>query len=185
MVATSKVSRRMIFTAIAAVIVMVAFWRGNHLLGISCGVSYALMALALIWLLARSLSLREGISVFRVALALLFAASVGFCMAFPASVNWRVQYAIERHAIDRSTRSELVALFGSDPAFRSLSVSTEHFKLVCITVHGSLATRADFDRLRTRIGDDCPTVGECILHWDIVLSDSGVRIDEIEGRELS
>lgn len=180
MVATSKATRRIIFTTIATSIVVVAFWRGNQLLGIACGVSYVLIALALIWLLVRSSSFREGGSVFRLALALLFTASVGFCMTFPASINWRVQYAIKQHTIDRDAKRELVSLFGKDHAFGGLSVSSVQLKTLNIIIHGSIAERSDFDRLRTRIGDECPAVGKCILHWDIVLRDSGVRIDEVE-----
>ena len=183
MVANLKTSHRMIFTAVAAVIAMAAFWRGNQLLGVTCGVSYVLMTIALIWLLARSLSFREGGSVFRVAVALLLATSVGFCMTFPSSVNWRVQYAIEQHAIDRNAKRELATLFGTDHAFQGLSVSSVQLKLVNLSVHGSLATRADFDRLRSRISDECPTVGKNILLWDIALCDSGTRIEGVEKKQ--
>lgn len=171
------------FTVIAAVIGLIAYGYGNHLFGMTGGVVYAAVALALVWLLARSLRFREGVSVLRVVVVLLFTAAVGFWMAFPASIDWRVQHVIEQHAIDRDAKRELLTLFGTDPAFRGLSVSSVQLKRANLSVHGSLASRVDFDRLRLRISDECPAIGEWPLLWDIVLRDSGTRVEGIEERE--
>src|SRR4051812_44469664 len=98
---------------------------------------------------------------------------IGYAMAFPASLNPDVQVFIDKQATDRTARAELAAVFGSDPAFGGLSVSSIHLKVVNVTVQGSLATRVDLDRLQSRIVAECPTLGGRFLHWDVLLRDSG------------
>jgi hypothetical protein len=137
-----------------------AFLRGDHLLGPRCGVAYAMVAAGLLWLFARS-------SGWRSIVIAAVAVPVAVVMADPASFNPDVQHFIDKHATDRAVRKELAAVFGSDPAYRDLSVSTQHLKVVNFTIRGSVANRADLDRLRERVGSECPTVGGCVLHWDV------------------
>jgi hypothetical protein len=101
-------------------------------------------------------------------------------MAWPASVNPDVQQFIDLHATDRSSRAELAAVFGSDPAFHDLSTSSVQLKVINVTVQGSLGTHSDFDRLRSRIASECPALGMCNLHWEIALRDCGQRVDGLD-----
>jgi len=110
----------------------------------------------------------------------LFALPVGYAMAFPASVNPDVQVFIDKQATDRRARAELAAVFASDPAYRDLSVSSIHLKVVNVTVHGSLSTRADLQRLRSQIAPACRTVGVGFLHWDVSLRDTGERLSGLD-----
>lgn len=109
---------------------------------------------------------------FVVSLALL----ATFMMAYPAYFNPDIRYFIVKQATDRKVRAELAVVFASDPAFRDLSISSVHLKVVNISVQGSLRNRADLDRLRFRMIMECPALEDCSLGWDVTLRDSGQRI---------
>jgi hypothetical protein len=158
----------------------VAFLRGDHLLGFEYGVTYAFIAVGLLWFLARALVLPERPSLVGAAAVVVFALPVGFVMAFPASVNPDVQRFINKQADDRAARQELAAVFASDTAFRDLSVSTTHLKIVNVTVRGPLPGRPDLDRLRARIAGECRVLKRCPLHWDVTLRDSGQRVEGLD-----
>jgi hypothetical protein len=170
----------LLFVAAAVAGVVVAFLRGNYLLGIGCGILYAIIAIVLFWLFARSRTPAGSVSVVRVGLMAVLALPVGYVMAFPASVNPDVQVFIDLQATDRRARAELSAVFASDPSNRDLSVSSVHRKVVNLTIRGSLATRTDLDRLRDRLAAECPALGECVLHWDVTLRDTGQRVDGLD-----
>lgn len=167
---------RKIFAAAGIPVMVAAFLRGNHLLGLDCGVIYAAVALALLWLLARSRTSTGSVSLMRVAVVVALAVPVGYAMAFPASINPDVQVFIDKQATDRRARAELAAVFDSDQAFGDLSVSSVHLKIVNLTVRGALHTQTDLDLLRSRIAVECPTLGPCALHWEVTLRNSGQRL---------
>jgi hypothetical protein len=179
----SRPVERILFAVAGGALCAVAYARGNYLLGPRCGVTYAAVALGLLWLLAGSRTPAGKLSLVRIAWVTARALPAAFVMAWPASINPDVQHFINKWAVDRAARAELATVFASDPAYRDLSVSTVHLKVVNVTVRGSLDTRRDLDRLRAQIIRDCPTVDRCVLHWDVTLRDSGERIDETD-REL-
>ena len=160
--ATRPVARVLLGTAGVAMCIA-AFLRGNHLLGLWCGVIYVALTLGLLWLFTRSRTFMRAATLAALSLA------AGFVMAWPGSINSGVQIFIDKQAVDRTARAELAAVFASDPAYRDLSVSSAHLKVVNVTVQGALGTRADLDRLRSQIVSECPALGECILHWEVTL----------------
>jgi len=180
---TSPSNRRLQVVAIAVVGAVAISLRGNYLLGPAYGTLCAALMLALVWLLTRSLKADEGTSRVRVALVLLFATTVGLTLAFPASVNGDVKHLIKKHAIDRLAHKELLTVLKSDPSFRDLAVSSRQLKIVNVYLRGSVATRNDFDRLRSRISKECPTVRGCFLHWDVLLRDSQACVDDTDRPE--
>jgi hypothetical protein len=178
--AASRSIARALFAAAGVAAVVVAFVRGDYLLGLECGVVYAAIALALLWLLMRSRTPAGRVSVVRAGFVVAFALPVGYAMAFPASLNPDVQVFIDKQATDRKARAELAAVFASDPVYRDLSVSSVHLKVVNVTVRGSLGARPDLDRLRSRIAGECPAFGECFLHWEVSLRDTAQRVDGLD-----
>jgi hypothetical protein len=154
-------------------VVIGAFLRGEHLLGLSCGFAYSAVAMAFLWFLVRCQSDDGRISFVRAGVVLLVALPVASALAFPAAVNPDVQVFIDKQALDRLARKELAAVFASDAAFDSLSVSSEHLKAVNITVLGELKSDADLKRVRSRVEAECPTVSKTQLHWGIVLKEPG------------
>jgi hypothetical protein len=162
---------RSIFIAIASVAtIFAAFLRGNYLLGVGAGIAYMFVVLGLILLVASARS-RRMVSVYLV-LALI-AISI---LANPAWFNHDLQHFINDQATDRNVRADLYRLFDSDPAFQQLSVSTLHLKVVNFTIHGTLPTKSDFDRLRKLLENENLVPGP--LHWNIYICDTG---DYIEG----
>ncbi len=163
--------------ALAAALAPVAFLRGDYLLGFGYGVTYALVAVGLVWFLARCLVLPDRPSPVGAAAVIVLSLPLGYVMAFPASVNPDVRHFIHQQADDRAARQELAAVFASDPAFRDLSVSTTHLKVVNVTVRGPLPGRPDLDRLRARVAGECPVLRRCPLHWDVTLRAAGQRVE--------
>ena len=168
----SRPSASALYVAAGASAVVAVFLRGNYLLGFGCGAVYVVIALAILWLLARSRTPTGGVSVMRAGFVVAFALPVGYAMAFPASINPDVQLFIDDQATDRRVRAQLAAVFASDPVYHDLSVSSVHRKGIIITVRGSLRTRTDLEQLRSRLAEECPTFCECSLHWDVYLRDA-------------
>jgi len=148
-------------------LIIVAFLRGNHLLGIETGAVYALVATGILALLAQENSR------WIVALIAMMSIPVAIVMAYPASFSPDLQHFIDKQATDRAVCESLYHVFDSDPAFADLSVSTVHLKVVNFTIHGALHTKADFERLRRLIVNDRLVRGP--LHWDILLLDTGTK----------
>ena len=172
----SRPIARALFAALGVVAVVAAYIRGNYMLGTGWGVVYAVIAVALLWILARSRTPAGSVSVRRVVFVMLFALPVGYAMAFPASINADVQAFIDKQATDRRARTELAAVFASNPAYRDLSVSSVHLRMVNITVQGSLDTRADLQRLRFQVAPMCRAAGVGFLQWDVSLRDTGEQV---------
>jgi hypothetical protein len=156
---------------LACVLSAAAFLRGNYLLGTWWGTLSAAIALGLLWLFVRSLHLGGRLALLRLCFIGVFCLLAAFAMSFPASINPDMQVFINDQAVDRAARAELAAVFAADPSFSGLSVSSEHLRAVNVTVRGSFGTRADFDRLRARVIEECPAVRHCFLHWDLTISD--------------
>ncbi len=166
---------RLVLATIASVALCVAaFLRGNYLLGPGCGCAYAAVSLGFLFLLAGS---RTAV---RAAVVTVLSLAAGLVMAWPASINPDVQHGIDKQAVDRVARTELAAVFGSDEAYRDLAISSVHLKVVNITVRGSLGTRSDLYRLQSQIAAECPTLGTCVLHWEVTLRDSGQRVNGLD-----
>ncbi len=176
----SRPIMRLLFVAVAIVVVVGAYLRGEYLLGVGCGIAYAAITLALVWLVSQARTPAGRVSVIRVLFMMLFVLPVGYAMAFPASLNSDVQVFINKQATERRARAELAAVFASDPAYRDLSVSSVHLKVVNLTIRGSLGARADLERLRSRITAECPALVECFLHWEVTLRDTGQRVDGLD-----
>jgi hypothetical protein len=169
-------SRAAAWWPLAAGLGVAAYLRGDWLLGPLCGAVYGATGLLFVRLLARCR--------FPARAALLAGAlPLGYAMAFPAAINPDMQVFIDKQAVDRAVRRELAAVFASDPAFRRLSVRTDHLKVVNVLIGGSLPSRVEFRRLRDRVAAECPTAGGCPLHWDVTLDDSGERFRGLN-REL-
>src|SRR5437764_2100047 len=132
---------RLALAVLGAAVVVAAYLRGDYLLGWDCGLVYAGIAAGLLSLLARSLVLTERPSPLRAAAIAALSLPLPYALAYPASINPGVQHFIDKQATDRAARAELAAVFASDPAYRDLSVSTVHVKVVNVTIRGSLPSR--------------------------------------------
>jgi hypothetical protein len=163
-------SRAVVWVPLAAGLGVAACLRGGQMFGPLTGVVYGAAALLFVRLLARC---RPPV---RAALLSVAALPVGYVLAFPTTVNPDVQVAIDKQAADRAAHRELGAVFVSDPAFRRLSVRTEHLIVDNVLFRGRLPSRAEFRRLRGRVAAECPTASGCPLHWDVALDDTGERL---------
>lgn len=161
------------FAAFGTILVVVAYLWGDDLFGFEGGIAYVAVAAGILSLFARSFATPGKPSLVRAAVIAALAVPVGFALASPASINPDVRHVIEQQAIDRAARAELAAVFASDPAFGDLSASTQQLKVVWVTIRRTLGARADLDRLRGRIEDECPAMKKCSLSWDVALRKPG------------
>ena len=163
---------RAAISVLTIALMIIAFSRGNYLLGIQVGIAYVLVVAGLLWLLLESFRRKGMVAVIQKSVLSLLAIPIGFALAFPASINPDVQHFVNKQATDRNVREELKRVFGSDSAFGDLSISTTHLKVVNVTICGSLPTRDHMKRLHESLVSDCPTLKLCPLHWDIRLHDT-------------
>jgi hypothetical protein len=158
-----------IFGTAGAIICVAAYLRGNYLLGAGVGLVYVLITLGLLYLAARARTPAGRWSAPEASLVAALAILLGYVMAFPASLSPDLQHFIDKQAADRAARAELAAVFASDPAFKGLWVSSVHLKVINLTIHGPLPGWADLGRLQSRVAEECPTAGECVLQWEVTL----------------
>ncbi len=157
----------LVCAALALAAIVIAFFRGNYLLGVEYGIAYVFVTAGLIWLFLSTCKRNGRISIVRLACVTLFAIPVGYALAFPASINRDVQIFIDKEATDRQARAELARVFASNVAYGDLSVSSNHLKVINITVRGQLETREELAQLQSRTEAECPTASGCVLHWEI------------------
>lgn len=168
---------RLASVVVVASLSVVAFLRGNHLLGMEAGIMFALVTGGALWLFVKTFARDGKISFARLVATSLLIGFVAFAIAFPAKVNSDLQHFIDKQATDRAARVEVRQVIESDNTFGSLSVATTRYKWVLVTVSGVMPTRDDFNRLRTRLIEDCPTLKTCTLEWHIRLHDSNENVD--------
>ncbi len=160
---------RLIVVMVGITLAVIAYLRGNYLLGFNYGLAYAFIAVGLVWMSMGSFAFAKKPSWVRAVAIGVLSIPIGYVMAFPASINRDIQVFIDKQADDRTARAELRNVFASDAAFANLSISTVHLKVVNVTISGSFPDRAALDRLRNRIATECPTAQRCPLHWKITL----------------
>lgn len=162
-----------IFVSVAAMaMLIIAFLRGNFLLGLDGGTAYVVVVAGLLSLFVNSLRRQQRAARLQQMILALLVIPIGFVLAFPAWINPEIQVFINKQSIDRNVRQELNRVFDSDPAFTELSVDTTHLKVVNVTISGSLPTNDDSKRLLKYLESDCPTLKLCPLHWKVRLRDS-------------
>lgn len=149
--------------------ILAAYCRGDHLLGQSAGVTYAIVASLITMLFFRELS-QSPLPKIRLLVLVLFTIPVSLAFAFPTYVNPDVQHFVNKETVDRRARRQLAMLFENDTAFRELGVSTTHLKVVCVEIHGTIPTESDLDRLRSQVLNHCQFVDHCFVHWRIHVS---------------
>ncbi len=173
---TFSKGRWALLTAAGIAATVIAFYWGDFLLGPATGIAYAAIALAIAWLAARSRTADGHVSTVKLVAVAAFALPVACFMASPASFSPDTQHFIENHAIARSARKEIDAVLQFEPAFSNLHLRISEVKVVSAAIAGSVATRADFERLRSRIREACPAAAKCWLLWDLEVRDTGQRV---------
>lgn len=153
-----------------------AYARGDYLLGWDVGIAYALVAVA-VALCVVSAGLRRPTAPWPFAFAIAGAVVVGLVLFYPASVNSDVDIFIQKQADDRSVRSELYALFESDPQYSGLSLTTWHAKVVVATVSGVVQDLDVVDELATHLKVVSKHHPMVVVDWELTCRDSGRTID--------
>ena len=133
MQSTSKLT-----VATVGIALTIAFLRGSFLLDFACGVGYCLITIGLFLLFVRSLTFEKKRSPMRALAVVILSVPIVYIMAFPGWINPEVQIFIDDQLTDRNARAELNSVFTTDPAFDELSFSIKHFKVVHVTISGSL-----------------------------------------------
>lgn len=164
----------------STVLTTTAFLRGNYLLGVAGGLTYAVVTACLVWLFARYLTHAGRPSPLRVIALFALSLPLILVLAYPTSVSPDLQHFIDKQATDRAARRELAVVFSSDPSYGDLSVSTTHLKVVNVAIRGTLASRTDLSQLRGLIATECPSLEQCVLRWDVRLLQSGERLDALD-----
>ncbi|MBL8810033.1 MAG: hypothetical protein JNM43_07655 [Planctomycetaceae bacterium] len=147
-----------------------AYARGSWLFGSAIAVVYAVVSLFTVGLLGLAI-LNAGETGSQVVSRGVFVFFVSFVLAFPALINPQVQHLIDLQTTDRQIRSELSNILNSDPAFQSVIIATLKRKCVCVELSGSVPSADVYDRLRSQISSQCPTVANVLIDWDVVISD--------------
>lgn len=160
-----------------AVFVMGAYLRGEFLLGRRAGVVYALVAILATGLILRA-AVARPLQAQQLMSRCVFTFLVSLAFAFPTVLNRDLQHFVDLQATNRAIRSELKSVFAADKAFGNLAIETTQRKCVCVTVSGSVASAADFDRLRTCVSSECPSVEKVLIHWEVSIGEGAAADSE-------
>lgn len=147
-----------------------AFARGSWLFGPAIAVVYAVVSLVTVGLLGLAILNAEdtGSQVVSRAVFLLI---VSFVLAFPALINPQMQHFINLQETDRQICLELSNVVHGESAYRNVMIATLKRKCVCVEISGSVPSNADYDRLRSQVSSQCPTVADVLIDWDVAISD--------------
>ncbi|MDP7018940.1 MAG: hypothetical protein QGG36_24295, partial [Pirellulaceae bacterium] len=168
-----------IVTSIACV--TAAYARGQYLLGHGAGLSFGVMLLLLCVYALRLRSTRIlGRTTFVMVSILVLLALIR-----PTYLSPNIQYAMDMQSDDRNARAELGRVFDSDPQFSELHASTKHLYQVHVQVAGTIPTRRDLERLRSRVFAECGFVDRCGVHWRVHVIDESMVFDGFGEKELT
>ncbi len=155
-----------LFALFAATHAGIAYARGLHLFGSSMATVYAVVSLLTTGLLGYAL-LNRSESGSQAVSRSVFLIFVSIVLAVPTVFNPQVQHFIDLQATDRRIRSELHAVIQSEPVFASVTITTKKSKCVCVEISGSVLSQDDYDRLRSQVSSQCPTVSDVLIDWDL------------------
>jgi hypothetical protein len=163
--------------------ILAAYGRGAYLLGQGVGFTYAVVASLISVLFFRALS-QSPLPKLRLVMLLLLTTSVSLAFAFPTYVNPDVQHFVDKEATDRNARRELATLFSNDSAFRELGVSTTHLKVVNVEIHGTVPSRSDLERLRSKVLGQCQFVDRGFVHWRVHVREDSTTYTGLDDEEF-
>jgi hypothetical protein len=172
---------------VSVALVVLAFLRGDYLLGFGYGVAWGVLATLACWLAIRIAFDEATTRRTRCRLLLLMLVPLGIFMAYPNLVSRDLGYMIESHAEERDTRRELQELFKSEPDFVGLSVHIDRLKTTWfrVKISGSVPSRADLDRLHERLVKECPVAHSSDLQWNVTLEDTRETVSDSDKRLFS
>lgn len=157
--------------SISAVLICVLFFRGNHLLGASTGITFAFISLAIATIGYRNLVAqapsRTGMMVYS-----LFAISCLAVMLAPSSFSPTLQHFIDKQAADRTARSEIAALVRDNAEYRDLKIETKQLKVVFVSIKGKVQDRDTVDRLIADLSQ-LDFTRHCSLRGQITIQGTG------------
>lgn len=154
-----------------------AYLRGNYLLGVVCGMLYAVIMAAVVWLVVKRQHGDSWLAKLQTQLRIVFAAIVVFVMIFPTIVSPRLQFEIEELQLVRTIQREFKQVSTRDVEFSTLVISTKRSKGLNVTISGTMPSKQQLHRLRSRIADDCPVIESCPIHWRIRFQNTSEDID--------
>ena len=173
---------KLFVVAVWTALVLAAFARGNHVLGVGYGIGFAVVIGGVLYVVARAAleSERHRMALPLSVVVVLLVAPMALILSFPAWVSPDMRHFVEKQRIDRSVRSELRAVFSSDSRFADLGVSTMQLKCVNVTIRGTVAKKGDLQLLRSRVFDQCDHLSLCILHWDVRDRETGAMVEGLD-----
>lgn len=176
--------RQVLLSMTFVVFLATAFLRGNYLLGHVCGTFYAVVVAALFWLLLKGQQSHSWSAKLQMQLRRGFAAIVVFVMVFPTLISPRLEFEIDELHLVRAIQSEFKQVSTTEAGFSKLAISTKRSKGLNITISGTMSSRQQLDRLRSRIAHDCPKIEQCPIHWQIRFENPGEEDIDVSDWEL-
>lgn len=169
--------RRVLLGMTFVILVATAFLRGNYLLGVVCGTLYAVVMAAVLWLALKRQHGDSWLAKLQMQSRRVFAAIVVFVMICPTMVSPRLQFEIEELQLVRTIQREFKQVSTRDVEFSKLAISTKRSKGLNVTISGTMPSKQQLHRLRSRIADDCPVIESCPIHWRIRFQNTSEDID--------
>jgi len=153
-------------------IMLVLFFRGQHLLGQSTGILYATIVFAIALIGYRNLYVQAPSSIVIVLYSIFATVSVAI-MFSPATFSPDVQRFIDKQATDRNVRAELTTLIGANTDYTDIVIETKHLKVVFVSISGTVPSRPAIDQLLADLSR-LEFVRYCSLRGRVIARDTGV-----------
>jgi hypothetical protein len=157
-----------------------AFWRGQHLLGTSAGITFGVLMATVMFVVHREFTTSRRQTFGRRLIVCVFAATVFLLLWFSPNVSPAVAILSDRYQTQKRVEAQVQNVLAQEPRFARLRSTSEVKKAVFLTIHGSVETVADLEALRTQMKAKCPDVDNASLYWRVSVNDSN-RL--FEGRD--
>jgi len=159
---------------------LTAYSRGHYLLGWQVGAFYSLFTFLLLTQGTRYF-FQSPLPKLRIAILAITCIPLACVMAFPSYFVPNAGYLINDHRTDQDGRTELAAVFASDPAFKQIQVTTFRTRIVGFKISGKIPTKNDLKRLRTLI-HDCENTN--YVSWNIYVIDESKTYNELKDSDF-
>lgn len=169
-----------ILVSIGSIACAAAFWRGQHLLGTSAGITFSVLMVTTMFVVHREFTTSRRQTFSRRLIVCVFAAIVFLLLWFAPHVSPAVALLSDRYQTQKRVEAQVQNLLAQEPRFAQLRSSCDVKKAIVLTIHGSVESVADLEALRTQMTAECPDIDHASLYWRVSVNDSN-RL--FEGRD--
>ena len=172
--------KHVLTTVLTLSVLIVAFFRGNQLLGAGAGIVYTILSGGTCFLLVTAFCTKRKTNRFGRVFIAIFAVAIFAIGNFPAQFSPALGSFVEIRQQEIENNRLLRKILTTDPGYENLEFESIRWKCVVYVIRGELDSDSDLNELRHRIFSQCPGISQRWLYWKLIVKESGKFYDECD-----